>query len=295
MAIFTVKGSSIFYEVMGEGKDFIFLHGLGADRHQAIAATQSLKGYRIICIDMPGHGDSECTASEQFSFSHFASVALALLDELDVAAAVWGGISMGSGICLHAALRCPERVAGLLLVRPAWLNSAGLPNLTIVSQVGEWISEQGVDKAREKLIHHSNFQQAQKISPLCADSIAALLTRKQAVAAAGVLAALVRDCPFNSMKVLAQLAIPAIVFGNRSDPLHPEIIAKRLADALPTSNYIELPPRYTEAQHHASQLTGMMQVFLTELAGKTASNIEATFETTIAATTATTIETKHDY
>ena len=147
--------------------------------------------------------------------------------------------------------------------------SNGLPNLSIVSQVGQWISELGLDNAREKLMQHRGYQQAQSISAQCADSIAGLLTRPQAESAAGVLPALVQDCPFDNINQLAQLTMPSIVFGNRSDPLHPELIAKRLADALPLSNYIGLPPRYTQTEFHASQLCGMIQVFLTNLSKKT--------------------------
>jgi pimeloyl-ACP methyl ester carboxylesterase len=285
VASFTVNGNRIFYEVKGEvtgeGPNLIFMHGLGADRRQAMATTQSLQSYRLICVDMPGHGDSEYTASETVSFSRYADVAFALLDKLEIDSAVWGGISMGSGIALHAALRCPERVDGLLLVRPAWLDKPGLPNLAIVSQVGEWIAELGLDQTRKKLIVHSSYLQAQTLSQHCADSIAGLLTRPQAVSAAGVLPTLVQDSPFQNIKQLAQLAMPAIVFGNQDDPLHPEIIAKRLADALPISNYINLPARYTQAKHHATQLTGLMQVFLTDLARKMTATIETSIETII--------------
>lgn len=263
MASFTLNGCRLFYEVTGKGKDLIFLHGLGADRRQATAATQQLQGCRVISIDMPGHGDSDCRDAERFGFSQFTDVALALLDELGVASAVWGGISMGSGICLQAALRNPERVEGLLLVRPAWLDAAGLPNLAIVAHVGEWISALGIEEARKNLLDHEEYRRAEEISRNCADSVAALLTRSQAVTAADVLLALVGDRPFDSMQELAQLTMPSIVFGNRADRLHPLLLAKQLADAMPQSDYVELPPRYTQVSEHASELTKCMQQFLT--------------------------------
>ena len=43
------------YGVEGAGPDVVFLHGLGADRHQAERALAGLRGYRVTTIDLPGH------------------------------------------------------------------------------------------------------------------------------------------------------------------------------------------------------------------------------------------------
>ena len=125
-------GSRVFYEERGEGRPFVFLHGLGAHRQQALSALEGLQGYRLISIDMPGHGQSLCGAAvgagALFRFSAFADAALAVLDELEISSAVFGGISMGAGISLHVALRKPQRARGLR-ARPMFTQS-GLPEMT---------------------------------------------------------------------------------------------------------------------------------------------------------------------
>ncbi|MEH6550035.1 MAG: alpha/beta hydrolase [Pseudomonadales bacterium] len=250
----------------GTGQDLVFLHGLGADLRQAMAATHSLQGCRVLCIDMPGHGDSVSSDQSLFSFNAFADAVVALLDELDIDSAVWGGISMGSGIALNAALRYPNRVDALLLVRPAWLDTPAFPQLGIISEIGEWITAKGVEEARDRLVETTVYKRALQLSQLCADSIAGLLTRSQATAAAGVLQAMVRDQPFETMDDLVRLDIPVLVFGNKNDPLHPKELAIRLSSGLSRPRYIDLPARYLEPEKHAALMLESTQEFVNALA-----------------------------
>ena len=53
-----------------------------------------------------------------------------MLNHLGLTRAVVGGISMGAGMALNAATRYPERVAGLVLARPAWLDRP-MPRRTV--------------------------------------------------------------------------------------------------------------------------------------------------------------------
>ena len=55
---------------------------------------------------------------------------------------------MGAGVALTLALRYPQRVGGLLLVRPAWLAAPAPPNLDCMAAVGEYIRDDGVEVGR---------------------------------------------------------------------------------------------------------------------------------------------------
>ena len=81
----------------------------------------------MIAMDCRGHGQTEANLDpSRISFAQFAEDLAMLLNSLSIERAVVGGISMGAGVALAFALAHPERVNGLMLVRPAWLD-ASLP------------------------------------------------------------------------------------------------------------------------------------------------------------------------
>ena len=77
----------------------------------------------VIRYDARGHGLSTLTTNlDEYSWAHLADDQVALADALGIASYVAGGASMGAGTALHAAVRAPLRIRGLVLVIPptAW-------------------------------------------------------------------------------------------------------------------------------------------------------------------------------
>jgi pimeloyl-ACP methyl ester carboxylesterase len=56
-----INGLKINYQIFGEGKPFLFLHGWGSnsDRWVDVAEKISQKGYKVIVPDLPGFGKSD--------------------------------------------------------------------------------------------------------------------------------------------------------------------------------------------------------------------------------------------
>jgi 3-oxoadipate enol-lactonase len=80
--------------------------------------VEALSGrYRFLLPDCRAHGGSEHRA-EDYTQWDLMEDHVALLDHLGVERAVWGGVSMGGFQALRAALRHPDRVAGLILIDP---------------------------------------------------------------------------------------------------------------------------------------------------------------------------------
>ncbi|TGP68130.1 alpha/beta fold hydrolase, partial [bacterium M00.F.Ca.ET.227.01.1.1] len=61
---------------------------------------------------------------------------------------VAGGISMGAAIALHLAARHPDRVSGLVLVRPAWTFDVAPQNMQPYVEVAELIRRLPLAEAR---------------------------------------------------------------------------------------------------------------------------------------------------
>ena len=96
------------YKVHGTGPDLLFMHGLAADRHQAERCLDALDGFRVITLDLPGHGASPLrrhrSLTEQVGFQAYTETAADLLGSLGVTSAYVGGISMGAGVALTLAM-----------------------------------------------------------------------------------------------------------------------------------------------------------------------------------------------
>jgi 3-oxoadipate enol-lactonase len=112
----TLNGWKISYEEAGSGPPVLLAHGLLMDRSMFADQVAALKDrYRVITPDLRGHGDSEHRA-EDCSQWDLMEDHIALCNELGIDRAVFGGVSQGGFQSLRAALKYPERVAGLILI-----------------------------------------------------------------------------------------------------------------------------------------------------------------------------------
>lgn len=123
---FEHAGRRIAYRSLGEGDRAIVLtHGLLMDgrMYALLAPTLAAKGYRVILVDMLGHGASAPAAQmTDHSMPQYGADVVALLDHLGLAQAVIGGTSLGANVALEVAAAAPERVRGLFLEMPVLEN-----------------------------------------------------------------------------------------------------------------------------------------------------------------------------
>src|SRR5262245_13988702 len=123
MPVFNDDNIAFNYRDERQGIPFFFQHGLGGDINQPFSLFQPPAGFRMIAFDCRGHGLTEPLGDEEkIGISNFADDLRALMDYLKIPRAVVGGISMGSAISINFAMRFPERLLGLILSRPAWLE-----------------------------------------------------------------------------------------------------------------------------------------------------------------------------
>jgi pimeloyl-ACP methyl ester carboxylesterase len=261
MKPFALEDQAIAVRVEGEGRPVVLLHGLGADSSQVLAALPAPTGHRCIYPDMPGHG---VTPSGKAGFRQFADLVRALLDQMGIERAVLGGISMGAAISLRLALDAPDRVLGLMLIRPSWLDRPALPHLGIIDRVSRW-QLQAPREASARLEEDAEFQVIERANPAAAQSVRGLLTRRQAHEGAAVLGAMVSDRPFHRLGELAAITCKCLVVANDDDPLHPVRIAREIADRLPDARLHLVPSRYRSPAEHFAALQAAVRQFLNQL------------------------------
>jgi pimeloyl-ACP methyl ester carboxylesterase len=109
------SGTSIYYEVHGDGSPIVFLHGSGGNHAawwQQIAALRDR--YTVVTIDLRGFGNSQ-SDSDAYDAQDFPGDIVAVLEHADLRDAVLVGQSIGAAAALKAALRVPERIRGVIL------------------------------------------------------------------------------------------------------------------------------------------------------------------------------------
>ena len=118
MPVANVNGVDLHYEVYGQGKAIVFLHGfVGSIADWACQIPVLSPEYRVIAPEHRGHGDSAAPAwEEDYSIPIFADDVLGLLKALGVAKCCLVGHSMGGFISLEVALKHQDMLAALVLV-----------------------------------------------------------------------------------------------------------------------------------------------------------------------------------
>ena len=115
MAHFDHDGIRIHYEdTGGDDLPILWSHGFLMDHTMFDPQVAGLDGYRHIRWDERGFGGTDATGP--FSYWDSAEDAIALLDHLDIEAAVLAGMSQGGFLSLRAAIAHPDRVRALILI-----------------------------------------------------------------------------------------------------------------------------------------------------------------------------------
>jgi pimeloyl-ACP methyl ester carboxylesterase len=134
----TVDGVNLNWTSAGKGSQaVIFVHGWTCDltswQGQVPAISQK---YRVITLDLPGHGKSGSPKDGKFSMELFARAIEAVRVEAKVDKAVLVGHSMGTPVIRQYALMYPQRVAGLVLVDGLVLVAGGPAGFAPPSMTG---------------------------------------------------------------------------------------------------------------------------------------------------------------
>ena len=149
----TVDGLKLHSSSKGHGsKTIILVHGWTCDDTSWAEQVPLAKTFRVVTLDLPGHGRSDSPRDGKFSMDLFARAIKAVRSESKADKVVLVGHSMGTPVIRQYARLYPQHVAGLVLVdglvfMPATSARGAAPPLQ-PSQLG---GPEGL-KARENMI-----------------------------------------------------------------------------------------------------------------------------------------------
>ncbi len=247
----------------GQGElPVIFQHGLGGDAAQVAQNFPDGPSRRRLTVECRAQGGSGAGSKRPFSIAMFADDVLAAADAAGLDRFVAGGISMGAAIALHLASRHPDRVLGLVLVRPAWAFDAAPKNMHPYVEVAELIRRLPLAEAGDAFASSATATRFRTEAP---DNLASLLgffARENATVFAEVMQAIAKDGPGVTRAEAARLAIPTLVIGSGIDLVHPLATARELAETIPDAAFAEVTPKAADKDRHFAEIRAAIGGFL---------------------------------
>lgn len=266
MPTFAHDGLEFHYRDLGQGVPFVFLHGLGFDLEQPFALYAPSDGARLIGFDFRAHGQTTPLGDvKKISFASYADDLVALLDHLRIEQAVVGGLSMGAGVALNMAIRDPNRLLGLILVRPAWIDRALPENARVYPHIAQQILRHGPIEGLEFFRETPEYLQIVQEAPHVAATLERQFLEPRAVECIARLERFPHDRPCREREDLASIHVPTLVLGNNRDPVHRWEIAEALAKEIPRARLVELTAPSDNLERFAADLQHAIDAFLAGL------------------------------
>ena len=112
----TINDICINYELEGEGKTIVFVHGLSDSLVYWKVLSENLKkDYQTLIYDLRGHGEST-DDDRNTTIDVYQEDLYQLLNALNIEDAVFIGLSLGGNVILDLAVNHPEMVKGLIVM-----------------------------------------------------------------------------------------------------------------------------------------------------------------------------------
>lgn len=114
------EGGPVFYRLVGpeNGRAIIFIHGATGDSRLFLAQLQGLgERFRVIAVDLPGHGSSR--PNGDLTVENYRDSVIALIRHLNLDQVTLAGHSMGGGVIFEVFGVAPELVRSMIFISSA--------------------------------------------------------------------------------------------------------------------------------------------------------------------------------
>ena len=244
----------------GAGSPIVLLHGLTATHRYVVMGSHALEraGHRVLSYDARGHGSSAAGASaDDYGYPALVGDLVAVLDDAGIERAVLAGASMGGHTAIAAALAQPDRVAGLVVITPAYDPDAFADPASLArwDRLSSGLREGGID----------GFLRAYGVPdvPVAWQETLVKVMRQRLEqhdhpdAVADALAAVPRSRPFTTWADLERITVPTVVVADRDepDPGHPLAIGEHYAQLIPGAQLVVEKPGSSPIAWQGGQLS----------------------------------------
>lgn len=251
----------------GQGPALLFQHGLGGNMQQiSDLLLPGIPDRRLLCLECLNHGTSAVTTeAARLSLPAFAEDLEAFADSFDMSGGVVGGLSMGAALAMRLMIQRPKGFAGLILLRPAWLDAPAPDNLRVLLDIAEYLEAYGPWEGKELFRRTDSFRQMLAAVPGAAHGVLAQFETPHPQEKAHLLRGIVRSAPVDSLDALAAIRVPTLVLASEADPIHPLSLALELTNHIPGAVFREIPSRFIDESAHNAAVRTEIAAFLQTL------------------------------
>jgi pimeloyl-ACP methyl ester carboxylesterase len=127
MAYAQVGDLNMYYDVHGDGRPLVLLHGAYQSADTLGPFLPGLaERYRVIVPEMQGHGRT-ADIDRPITYEQMADDTAGLIRGLELEAPLVVGYSMGGGIALQVAIRHPDLVSKLVMISSGYASDSAHP------------------------------------------------------------------------------------------------------------------------------------------------------------------------
>jgi pimeloyl-ACP methyl ester carboxylesterase len=126
-----VNGINVYYEVYGEGRPLVLLHGAfyTIDMNWGQLIPELSKTRKVIAIELQGHGHTPY-ADRKMDFPTLANDVEGVMNYLKIDSADVAGYSMGGSVAYQLTIQSPKRVRRLVIISSTYKSSGWRPEVT---------------------------------------------------------------------------------------------------------------------------------------------------------------------
>lgn len=262
----TGKGTRVRYAEAGDGPVLVLVHdALSSALEWDDVMTALARRFRVVAVDLPGHGESEKPAPERFAygFDAFADSLVDVVSTLGAARVHVCGRSLGALVALTLAAKHPALVDRLVLVAPGAYRAR--PSL--LSRAGSWpvvgrvFYKQIVGKGLFRRHFVEQLADPASVSPLRVDAQFEHFDEPASREAAHATLLAMQD----TRPVVARLGrvgAPTLVACGRSDRFVPVADGRRLARDLPRARFEVFECGHSPAEENPDAFVQVLAGFL---------------------------------
>jgi len=233
-----INGITITYSDQGNGLPIVFLHAFPLNRSMWAQQEDALcSQFRIITIDLRGHGESDAPLW-RYTLEQSADDVCALLDRLSIQQAIFTGLSMGGYILFAFYRKYATRVKGLILAdTKAQADTAeGKEGRFQMAQTAYKKGPSAIaDIMLPKLLSPATIQS----KPEIVQKVRRMIEGNQISGIAGDLMAMA-ERP-DSVPLLNQITCPTQIIVGELDQATPPSDSKLMAEQIPNASLAVIP------------------------------------------------------
>ncbi len=232
-----IDGMTVGYTDDGSGKPLVFIHAFPLSKAMWQPQVDALKDtYRVITVDLGGHGDSDIVPWND-SLDGYAKNVILLLDHLEIAQAVFVGLSMGGYTLFSIYRHYANRVKAMVLADTR-AQADSEEGQVARQSMAEVVFKDGAstiaDLMLPKLLAPSTIEQRPEIVEEVREMILQTPT-------AGIVVDLVAMASRpDSTHLLSTITCPTLIIVGEDDQATPVAESQYMAERIPTSTLVTI-------------------------------------------------------